>query len=148
MRFYDSDKKKEYSVMEIHSKIFIQPRSINRDESHMLIDGVSISASIFDITTYAFNNYQNLKDKHNQSCYFYIPKIDFMEEAMLWDDVLSFLEEKLGAVKNSFKVTVVIESIIAVTQIDEIIFALKDRIVGLNAGKWNYISSIVKRFRT
>jgi malate synthase len=70
-----------------------------------------------------------------------------MEEAILWNDVLTFLEQLIGVELNSFKVTVVIESIIAVTQIDEIIFALKDRIVGINAGKWNYISSIVKRFR-
>ena len=71
-----------------------------------------------------------------------------MEEATLWNDILTFLEQLIGAEANSFKVTVVIESVIAVTQIDEIIFALKDRIVGINAGKWNYISSIVKRFRT
>jgi malate synthase len=71
-----------------------------------------------------------------------------MEEAQLWNDILSFLEAKMGAEQNSFKVTVVIESILAVAQIEEIIFALKDRIVGLNAGKWNYISSIVKRFRS
>jgi malate synthase len=71
-----------------------------------------------------------------------------MEEAILWNDILTFLEQLIGAEPNSFKVTVVIESIIAVTQIDEIIFALKDRIVGINAGKWNYISSIVKRFRS
>jgi malate synthase len=70
-----------------------------------------------------------------------------MEEAILWNDILTFLEQLIGVELNSFKVTVVIESIIAVTQIDEIIFALKDRIVGINAGKWNYISSIVKRFR-
>ncbi len=70
-----------------------------------------------------------------------------MEEAILWNYILSFLEQLIGVELNSFKVTVVIESIVAVTQIDEIIFALKDRIVGINAGKWNYISSIVKRFR-
>lgn len=80
----------------------------------MLIDGVPISASIFDITTYAFNNFNTLKQKHNQSCYFYLPKIDFMEEAQLWNEILSFLEAKMGAEQNSFKVTVVIESILAV----------------------------------
>ena len=101
--------------MEIHSQIFIQPRCLSRDESHMLIDGVSISAAIFDVTVYAYNNFKNLKDKHSQSCHFYLPKIDFMEEALLWNEMLTFLEAKLGVEQNTFKVTVVIESIVAVT---------------------------------
>jgi malate synthase len=65
LRFYDPDKRKEYSVMEINSQIFIQPRSLSREERHMLIDEVAISASLFDITAYAFNNWENLKEKHS-----------------------------------------------------------------------------------
>lgn len=106
-----------------------------------------MSATLFDLTVYAFNNFTNLKEKHDQSCYFYLPKIDFLEEAIFWNDILSYLEAQLGAEPNSFKVTVIVESVIALTQLDEIIFALKERIVGLNTGRWNYIGSIVKRFR-
>lgn len=76
-----------------------------------------------------------------------MPKIDFVEEAIFWGDVIAYLEKSLGAPKNSFKVTVIVESVTALLQLDEIIFVLRDRIVGLNAGKWNYISSVVKRFR-
>ena len=88
-----------------------------------------------------------MTEKLGQSCYFYIPKIDFLEEAIFWGEMLSFLELSLGVPKNSFKVTVIVESVTALIQLDEIIFALRERIVGLNAGKWNYLSSVVKRSR-
>ncbi len=108
-----------------------------------------MSASIFDMTVYAFHNLNNLKSDKlgHQSCYFYLPRIDFMEEAAFWNDLLAHLETLLGAAPNSFKVTVIVESVVALNQLDEIIFALRERIVGLNTGRWNYISSAVKRFK-
>lgn len=81
LRFYDSDTRKEYSVMEINSQIFIRPRALQRDELHLIVDNVTISAAIFDVTVYAFHNYQNLTEKSGQNCYFYLPKINFIEEA-------------------------------------------------------------------
>lgn len=85
LRFYDPDKSKEYQVLNINSQIMIRPRSLEKDEAHLMIDGVSIPASIFDITLYAFHNHKILQNNHNQTCYFYIPKINFMEEAIFWN---------------------------------------------------------------
>ena len=147
LRFYDQERRKEYSVLEISSQIFVRPRSLPREETNMLVDGVPISAALFDVTVYAFNNLANLRDNLRQNCYFYLPKIEFMEEAAFWNEILSFLEEKLGVPQFSFKVSVIVESVVAVAQLDEIVFALKERIVGLNAGRWNYIGSILKRYR-
>lgn len=76
-----------------------------------------------------------------------MPKIDFMEEATFWNDILTTLESLMEAPANSFKVSVIVESVVALSQLNEIVFVLRDRIVGLNTGKWNYMSSIVKRFR-
>lgn len=70
-----------------------------------------------------------------------------MEEAVFWNEILIHLETLLGAAPNSFKVSVIIESVVALNQLDEIIFALRERIVALNTGRWNYISSVVKRFK-
>jgi malate synthase len=105
-----------------------------RDEVHMLIDNAPISGSMFDITVYAFHNAKILQEKINQNCYFYLPKINFVDEAIFWNDILCFLEEKLSMPKYSFKVTVIVESINAVMELDEIIFALHHRIVGLTVG--------------
>ena len=80
-----------------------------------MIDNIPLSASIFDITVYAFQNFQNLTTKLGQNCYFYLPKIDFLEEAYFWNEILSHLETLLGADPNSFKVTVIVESVIAMT---------------------------------
>ncbi|TNV80021.1 hypothetical protein FGO68_gene9116 [Halteria grandinella] len=147
LRFYDTDKRKEYAVMEINSQIFIQPRSLGREEGHMLVEGLPVSATLFDLAVYAFHNYVNLTEKLGQNCYFYIPKVDTLEEANFWNEMLSFLEQQLKAPANSFKITFVVESVLALSQLEEIVFALKERLVGLNTGRWNYIGSVVKRFR-
>ena len=75
LKFYDPARLKEYKVAEITQEVFIRPRSISRDEAHMLIDGKPISATIFDIVVYAFSNAKILFEKYKQSCYFYLPKI-------------------------------------------------------------------------
>lgn len=99
LRFYDPDMKKEYSVKEIHSQVFMQPRSLRRAEEHVLIDNAPMSAAIFDITVYAFHNLTKLASEKlgHQSCYFYLPKIDFEGEAIFWNDILCHLETLLGA---------------------------------------------------
>ena len=114
----------------------------------MFIDGVPISASIFDITVYAFNNLKILTDKLNQSCYFYLSGINFYEESLFWDDLLSTLESLLSVPQYTFKVTLIVDSVIALHELDEIVFGLRSRLVALNAGKWNYLSSLVKRYQS
>ena len=84
LRFYEPSKSKEYQVLSINSQIMIRPRSLAKEESHLLVDGTPISASIFDLTVYAYLNHQGLKEL-GQSCYFYLPKINNMEEAMFWN---------------------------------------------------------------
>lgn len=85
LRFYDPDKSKEYQVHAINSQLMIRPRSLMKEEQHLTIDNTPISASIFDMVVYAFHNHKILWDNFNQSCYFYLPKINFMEEAIFWN---------------------------------------------------------------
>eukprot|EP00347_Sterkiella_histriomuscorum_P014713 403359836 len=147
LRFYDPQKSKEYHVQHIHSQIMIRPRSLFKEESHLLIDNAAISASIFDITVYAYHNHKILKEQLNQTCNFYLPKIKNIEEAIFWNQMLMYLEKQLGVQTNTFKVTVIIESVTALLEIEEIIFAFKHRIIGVNTGRWNYLFSVVKRFQ-
>jgi len=147
LRFYDPERRKEYSLDSFDSQIFIRPRSLQKEESHIWIDGLSLSASMFDVAVYAFNNAQYLSENYGSTCYFYLPKIDFMEDAQLWDKILGYIEREIGVEENSFKVTVIVESVSALFELDEIIFILRKRIVGLNAGRWNYLASLAKRFK-
>lgn len=114
----------------------------------MLVDGRPISATIFDIVVYAFSNSRILIEKYKQSCYFYLPKIQYMEEAIFYDDLLTNLEHYLKVPENSFKVTLIVESISAIFELEEIMFVLQQRLIGLCTGKWNYIFSIIKRFKS
>jgi len=103
-----------------------------------------VSGAFLDLVVYAYHNYQPLKQELHQNCYFYLPKIASFEEALLWEQVLSKVEQMLGAAPHSFKVSVIVENLIAALELEEIIFALRKRIVAINAGRWNYISSILK----
>ncbi|CDW81162.1 malate synthase [Stylonychia lemnae] len=146
LRFYEPSKSKEYQVLNINSQVMIRPRSLAKEEAHLLVDGTPISATIFDLTVYAYLNHQTLQDL-GQSCYFYLPKINNMEEAIFWNQMLIYLEKQLLVPTNTFKVTVIVETVTAMLELEEIIFAFKHRIVGVNTGRWNYIFSIVKRFQ-
>ncbi|HEU4774721.1 MAG TPA: malate synthase A [Lysobacter sp.] len=126
--------------------LLVRPRGWHLDEKHLLIDDRSISASLFDLGLFAFHNAHALAAK-DRGPYFYLPKLESMEEAQLWDDVLGHIEQALGLAAGQIKVTVLIETLPAVFEMDEILHALRHRIAGLNCGRWDYIFSYLKTVR-
>ena len=126
--------------------LIVRPRGWHLDEKHVLVDGERLSASLFDLGLFAFHNAAALQAK-DRGPYFYLPKLQSMEEAALWDAALADIEKTLGLAHGQLKATVLIETLPAAFEMDEILHALKDRIVGLNCGRWDYIFSYIKTLR-
>jgi malate synthase len=126
--------------------LLVRPRGWHLDEKHLRIDGMPMSASLFDLGLFAFHNAHALASK-DRGPYFYLPKLQSMEEAALWDDVLAHIERVLGLPQGQMKVTVLIETLPAAFEMEEILHALRTRIAGLNCGRWDYIFSYLKTFR-
>ena len=124
----------------------VRPRGWHLDEKHVLIEGGRISASLFDAGLFAFHNAATLAAM-DRGPYLYLPKLQSMEEAALWEDALAHIEATLGLAHGQVKVTVLIETLPAAFEMDEILHALRARIVGLNCGRWDYIFSYIKTFR-
>ena len=126
--------------------LLVRPRGWHLDEKHVLVDGEKLSASLFDLGLFAFHNSDVLAAK-DRGPYFYLPKLQSMEEAQLWNDVLAHIETELALPTGQLKVTVLIETLPAVFEMDEILYVLRDRIAGLNCGRWDYVFSYIKTFR-
>jgi malate synthase len=126
--------------------LLVRPRGWHLEEKHVRIEDEAISASLFDLGLFAFHNAQALAAK-DRGPYFYLPKLQSMEEAALWDEVLAHVESALGLPHGQMKATVLIETLPAAFEMDEILHALRERIAGLNCGRWDYIFSHVKTFR-
>ncbi|MDR7100334.1 malate synthase [Lysobacter niabensis] len=126
--------------------LLVRPRGWHLDEKHVRVDAQPMSASLFDLGLFAFHNAHALAAK-DRGPYFYLPKLQSMEEAQLWDDVLAHIEAGLGLPDGQLKVTVLIETLPAVFEMDEILHALRGRIAGLNCGRWDYVFSYIKTFR-
>lgn len=124
----------------------VRPRGWHLDEKHVEIDGVAMSGGLFDAALFLLHNGQALHARE-QGPYLYLPKLQCMEEARLWEDALAFIERRVGLPVGSTKVTVLIETLPAVFEMDEILYALRERITGLNCGRWDYIFSYLKTFR-
>ena len=144
--FYNPKKDKTYQLKEKIATLIVRPRGLHLDEKHLLIRGQEMSASLFDFALYLFHNNVQLKE-NGTGAYYYLPKLEHFTEAIWWNDVIDFSEEYLGIEPGSVKVTVLVETITASFQLDEIIYALKDHIVGLNCGRWDYIFSYIKKLR-
>src|SRR5688572_10273235 len=126
--------------------LMVRPRGWHLDEKHVLIDGAPMSGSLFDLGLFAFHNSDVLAAK-DRGPYFYLPKLQSMEEAQLWNDVLDHIEVELKLPSGQLKVTVLIETLPAAFEMDEILYVLRNRIVGLNCGRWDYVFSYIKTFR-
>ena len=126
--------------------LMVRPRGWHLDEKHVLVDGARMSGALFDLGLFCFHNAAVLAAR-GDGPFFYLPKLQCMEEAQLWDEVLAHIEGELGLPANSMKVTVLIETLPAAFEMDEILHALRGRIVGLNCGRWDYIFSYLKTFR-
>lgn len=136
---------KSYTLNPVTATLCVRPRGWHLPEKHFLIDGEQISGSLFDFGLYLFHNAKELLSR-GSGPYFYLPKLENHFEAALWADVFRFSENYLNLSPRTIKVTVLIETILAAFEMEEILYALKDYIVGLNAGRWDYIFSIIKKF--
>ena len=136
---------KMYQLNEQTAVLFVRPRGWHLEEKHALVDERPVSASLFDFGLFLFHNADRLLSR-GTGPYFYLPKLESHAEARLWNDVFNFAQDKLGIPRGTIKVTVLIETILAAFEMDEILFELRDHIVGLNAGRWDYIFSIIKKF--
>ncbi len=140
---FKSPEGKEYKLNENVATLFVRPRGWHMEEKHILFEGKPISASLFDFGLYFFHNAQELLERGSGS-YFYIPKMESHLEARLWNDVFVFAESELGIPQGSIKATVLIETIFAAFEMDEILYELRDHSAGLNCGRWDYIFSYIK----
>ncbi|MEO8906617.1 MAG: malate synthase A, partial [Microbacteriaceae bacterium] len=126
--------------------VVTRPRGWHLEEKHILIDGERASASLVDFGLHFFHNAQQLID-NGDGPYYYLPKIESHREARLWNDVFVFAQDALGIAQGTIRATVLIETIPAAFEMEEILFELKDHASGLNAGRWDYLFSIIKNFR-
>jgi malate synthase len=137
---------KEYRLNEEIAVLIVRPRGWHLPERHVTVDGEPVSASLFDFGLYLFNCAQRLLDR-DSGPYFYLPKLESHLEARLWNDVFVSAQEELGLPRGTIKATVLIETILAAFEMEEILFELREHSAGLNAGRWDYIFSIIKKFR-
>ncbi|OUS17759.1 malate synthase A [Nonlabens dokdonensis] len=138
-------KNKHYKLNANTAVLLVRPRGLHLEERHIMINGEPISGSLLDFGLYVFHNTRVLLDS-NTAPYFYLPKLEHYLEARWWNDVFKFSQEYLDVPVGTFKATVLVETITASFQLDEIIYELKDHIVGLNCGRWDYIFSYIKKF--
>jgi malate synthase len=142
--FTDPDSGKHYAIGDSLAVLLVRPRGWHLDERHMTVEGQPISGSLFDFGLYLWHNARAALDA-GSGPYFYLPKLESRHEAALWSDVFAYSEERLGLTRGTIKATVLIETLPAAFEMDEILHALKDNIVGLNCGRWDYIFSYIKR---
>jgi malate synthase len=143
---YTSPEGKKYALRDKTATLLIRPRGWHLLEKHVLADGKPVSASLFDFGLYFFHNARALLDK-GTGPYFYLPKLESHLEARLWNDVFLMAQDELDLPRGSVRATVLIETILAAFEMDEILYELRDHSAGLNCGRWDYIFSIIKKFR-
>jgi len=143
--FDDPGSGKAYRLNEKTAVLMMRPRGWHLPENHVLVDGHPMSGSLFDFGLYFFHNARELTAR-GSGPYFYLPKLESHLEARLWNDVFLFAQDKLGLPKGTIKATVLIETILAAFEMDEILHELRDHSAGLNCGRWDYIFSFIKKF--
>lgn len=143
---FENPNGKTYKLNEKTAVLKVRPRGWHLEEKHVLLDGQPISGSLFDFGLYFFHNAKALIEK-GSGPYFYLPKIENHHEARLWNDVFIFAENELQIPQGTIKSTVLIETILAAFEMDEILYELKEHSAGLNCGRWDYIFSFLKKFR-
>ncbi len=137
---------KQYTLREDPATLIVRPRGWHLVEKHVLVDGEPVSASLFDTAVFLFHNAAELCAR-GSGPYLYLPKLESHLEARLWNDVLLFAQRALGLVTGTVRVTVLIETLPAAFEMDEILYELREHITGLNCGRWDYIFSYLKTFR-
>jgi len=143
---YESADGKHYELNDEIATLLVRPRGWHLPEKHLRIDGDPVAGAFMDFGLHAFHNARRLHDK-GLGLYLYLPKMEHHLEARLWNDVFAFSEEHLGVPAGTIRATVLIETLPASFQMEEILYELRDHSYGLNAGRWDYIFSMIKCFR-
>jgi malate synthase len=144
--YSDSTSGKLYRINDKVATLIVRPRGWHLPEKHVYIDGEPVSAALFDFALYLANNHEELA-RHGTGPYFYLPKLESHLEARLWNDVFVAAQQQLGLAHGTIKATVLIETLLAAFEMDEILYELRDHVTGLNCGRWDYIFSYIKTFR-
>ena len=144
LNFTDPGSGKHYALGPNPAVLMVRPRGWHLDERHVTVGDQPLSGGLFDFGLYLWHNARAALDA-GSGPYFYLPKLESRHEAALWSDVFAYAEERLGLERGTIKATVLIETLPAAFEMDEILYALKDNIVGLNCGRWDYIFSYIKR---
>ncbi|MQA99834.1 MAG: malate synthase A, partial [Actinobacteria bacterium] len=143
---FTSPEGKRYQLDEETATLVVRPRGWHLNEKHVLVDGKQVSGSLFDFGLYFFHNARRLLDR-GSGPYLYLAKLEGHREARLWNDVFNFAQDRMGIERGTIKATVLIETILAAFEMEEILYELRDHSAGLNAGRWDYIFSLIKKFR-
>ncbi|HEX7222210.1 MAG TPA: malate synthase A [Candidatus Limnocylindrales bacterium] len=145
IRFEQADGK-VYELDHVIATLVVRPRGWHLPEKHVVVGGQPVSASLFDFGLYFFHNAAELLER-GSGPYFYLPKLESRIEARLWNEVFIHAQEALGIPRGTIRATVLIETILAAFEMDEILYELREHAAGLNAGRWDYLFSCIKRFR-
>ncbi len=137
---------KQYQLNEQTATLMVRPRGWHLPEKHVRLDGQPVAASFFDFGLYFFHNARELLER-GSAPYFYLPKLESHLEARLWNDVFNFAQDALGIPRGTIRATVLIETILASFEAEEILYELREHSAGLNCGRWDYIFSFIKKFR-
>lgn len=137
---------KHYELNEKTAVLLVRPRGWHLDEAHILVDGKPVPGSIFDFGLYFFHNAHELL-KRGSGPYFYLPKLESHLEARLWNDIFNMAQDELNIERGTIKATILLETILAAFEMDELLWELRDHSAGLNCGRWDYIFSFIKKFR-
>ena len=143
---YTSPEGKAYQLNATTAVLFVRPRGWHLPEKHVLVDGQPISGGIFDFALYFFHNARELLAR-GSGPYFYLPKLESHLEARLWNDIFVMAQDELGVPRGSIRATVLIETLLAAFEMDEILYELREHSAGLNCGRWDYIFSCIKKLR-
>jgi malate synthase len=143
--FTDPASGKEYRIGDTPAVLIVRPRGWHLVEEHLTVDGEQVSGALFDFGLYFFHNARQ-QIAQGTGPYFYLPKLETHLEARLWNEVFVHAQDKLGLAAGTIKATVLIETLPAAFEMDEILYELRDHIAGLNAGRWDYIFSFIKKF--
>ncbi len=144
--FYNPKKDKTYQLNEQTATLLVRPRGLHLNEKHFIVEGEQMSGSLVDFGLYFFHNIKTLQEK-NSATYFYLPKLEHYLEARFWNDFFVFAQDFLNIEQKTIKATVLVETITASFQLDEIIYELRNHMAGLNCGRWDYIFSYIKKFK-
>ncbi len=137
---------KDYRLADETATLLVRPRGWQLPEKNLFVDGQPVSGSLFDFGLYTFHNARWLLER-GTAPYFYLPKLEGHLEARLWNDVFNHAQDALGIPRGTIRATVLIETILAAFEMEEILYELRDHSAGLNAGRWDYIFSLIKKFR-